>query len=93
MNIQQFAKLAPGDIIVNDISNSRGEIVTVDGTGVRIRWHGAGKVNDEFAPTWHYSARSTAWFHWRLESAVSPELDAAIGDELANPPVSIMKDA
>lgn len=63
MNIHQFAALKVGDQIRNDVSASVGEVVTVDDSGVRIRWLGApGAVNT--GPTWHYSALSTAWYHW-----------------------------
>ena len=74
MNLQQFAKLKPGDVIANSMSDSRGEIVTVDATGVRVRWIGGGRQGGD-APTWHYSVQSTAWFHWTLEETSDAETE------------------
>lgn len=78
MNVQQFAKLKVGDAILNAMSNSRGRVVDVDRTGVRVSWSVAGAGG----PTWHYSVHSTSWFHWELEEdsvsqpSASSETDA-----------------
>lgn len=70
MNIKEFAALKVGDRIENHMSQSRGEVVTVDATGVRVRWDGSGRVDDPTV-TWHYSVNSTAWTHWMVEGAES----------------------
>lgn len=69
MDLKQFAALKVGDRIENHMSNSTGEVVSIDETGVRLRWIGAGVVGSN-APTWHYPVNSTAWFHW---NKVEPE--------------------
>lgn len=85
MNLQEFAALKVGDHIENVFSGGKGEVMAVTNSGVRVRWPPS---HAEF----EYLAMSTAWMHWsKVPSAVSPELDAAIEDELQNPPGSIMK--
>lgn len=72
MNMKEFAALKPGDIIENHMSYSRGEVVSIDASGVRVRWAGAGMQDNSRsppipnAPTWHYGVNSTAWMHWSV---------------------------
>jgi hypothetical protein len=75
MNTEEFAALKQGDQIDNPMSGGRGEVVTVDATGVRISWLGAGRQTpDAGTPTWHYSVNSTAWMHW---TKAEPDNEAA----------------
>lgn len=68
MNLQEFAALKPGDKIVNAMSNSRGEVVEANATGVHVCWSNAGLVGQHRlsvdGATRHYSVQSTIWFHW-----------------------------
>lgn len=58
MNISEFAKLKPGDEIVNAFPNwSEGVITEATSSGVSVRW-------EENTPPVHYSVNSRAWTHW-----------------------------
>ena len=81
MNIKEFAALKVGDLIDNAASNSRGEVVSIDETGIRLRWVGAGRPDiPGNAVTWHYSAQSTAWFNWSKVEDVPQQSTAGEAD-------------
>lgn len=61
MNIQEFAKLEPGDKIENVGigGTSTGRITKIDNDGVHVAWG-----DNENAMPFFYSGQGTAWFHW-----------------------------
>lgn len=68
MNVQEFAKLKPGDQITNGMNpGSLGTIEEATESGVRLRWGHQG------AQTFYYSVQSTAWFHWERVPSNEPE--------------------
>jgi hypothetical protein len=67
VNLAEFNALKPGDKIENVMSNSVGEVVEADKTGVRVRWDGGHVVDTALSGLGtlrHYSRYSTIWFHW-----------------------------
>lgn len=94
MNMREFAALKVGDKISNQFSGSHGEVVETTDSGVRVCWGWNNRPTPQTAPTFAYTVQSTAWMHWsKPESNVSPELDKAISDELADKPASIVGEA
>lgn len=68
MNLQEFAALKVGDTVENGLTNSRGDIVETNDSGVRVAWGG------NRAQLFFYSVNTNAWFHWRLvEKAHEPQ--------------------
>lgn len=66
MNVQEFAKLAAGDVIHNDMSQSVGTVTEVSEAGVRVCWGQNGQNEPGRQPvTFFYGVNGTAWFHWR----------------------------
>lgn len=83
MNLKEFAALKAGDKIENHMASSRGEVVEVTDAGVLVRWH------EGTAPR-TYGVNTTAWMHWsKAEPAISPELDRAIDEFIADKPPNI----
>lgn len=74
MTLQEFAALKVGDKIENHMSNSHGEVVTTDASGVRVCWDRAGQL-PEGEVTWHYSVTSRAWSHWSKAEELPASLD------------------
>lgn len=61
MNLKEFAALKIGDKIENLMADSKGEVVEVDASGVRVCW---GWKTDAPGATRHYSVNTTIWMHW-----------------------------
>lgn len=85
MNLKEFAALKAGDKIENPMMpGSVAEVVETTDNGVRIRWLGT-------ETRFFYSVNSTAWMHWsKAEPAISPELDRAIDEFIADKPPNIV---
>lgn len=66
MTLQEFAKLKVGDkIVCLATSMQHGEVVEVITSGIKLRWG-----PEPTAPSFTYTAQSTAWMQWDL---VEPE--------------------
>lgn len=71
MNMQDFAALKAGDKIENPMSGSKGAVISITDSGVRVQW---GASSMEF----FYGVNSTAWMHW---SKVEPVDDGYLPDD------------
>jgi hypothetical protein len=69
MNVQEFAALAEGDEIVNELNGSAGTITRTTPSGVHVVW---GPRHEREMP-FFYSVNGTAWFHWTKKAANEPD--------------------
>lgn len=61
MTLQEFAALAPGDKIINPMTQSNGVVTETTDQGVRVQW---GKGTPGHDVTFLFSVQSNAWKHW-----------------------------